>query len=116
MSRTEAASRLGMPMIECVECDRTVRRTSAMVLMLNSQAPPMNVSGGRFTCSLRCVIERAKFEPGFLRCYRWNELAETWHKIGARTYVKRKWGWTDTGESIWLEENAALLREAGEIR
>lgn len=118
MSRgAQAASRLGTPIVECVECDVTAFRDESLAILRTEKSVPWpaDVSGAQHVCSVHCAILFASGRIGFLRAFRWNRRDENWVELGTRALADPRWNWTDTGEARWLEENAARLREAGEI-
>lgn len=108
--RTEAMRRFGA-LVECIECDAYVRPRDAIKIEPSSFF--------MCACSMRCVLLRSEDRTDAHRAYRWNEPRDCWVEIGRyeRPLASEMWfwTWTDTGEALWIEDNVARLREAGEI-
>jgi hypothetical protein len=118
MSAAEAAKRLGVRIEECDRCACTCLRADGLFLGVWGDTPYRHI-GNIFLCSMTCLLaacdERPEYVGRQLRAHRWHSFLEKWAIIGERDVCK-DWVWTDTGNALWIEANAAKLRVAGEIR
>lgn len=127
----EAMNRLGVWVEKCERCDCVYRGETGLLLhTVGDYGEHGGLVGGLeanfplvprvFVCSLACAVAAADARPDRYRnqvtaAGRWSPRREEWVRIGVRPRFQEAWSWTDTGEALWIEENAARLRAAREI-
>lgn len=124
--RVVVATLLGIPVEECENCGATFLHEAALRLAVYGTVyKEMRVSSevlhSSIACSLSCLVRLGIDDYYTGRCSvaeRWSLSREEWTHIGTRNDLAQlgsQWQWDDTGESIWIRENAERLRQAGEI-
>lgn len=113
VSRIEAATRLGTPIVVCDECGVPVVERDALFTGRTDRGNTV-IDRVHF-CSLNC-IEQSTFRGMDVRAWKINPKYGDAIELGARSLhsVDHRWVWTDVGEARWIEENIARLRAAGE--
>jgi hypothetical protein len=103
-----------MPIVVCDDCGVHVIKADAFFTASRNKLDTVLTNIVSY-CSLRCISESVDEYRGNINAYRWmnKKIGDVSH-VGHRSVVTDSWVWNDTGEAIWIEENLARLRAAGE--